>query len=56
MCTKYIHISKVVRLLCTDEAFKLFDSLVLSILCYSSEIWGNDYSETIEKVHAEKYM
>jgi len=36
-----------------DEAFKLFDSLVLPILCYSSEIWGYDYSETIEKVHAD---
>ena len=35
-----------------DEAFKLFDSLVLPILCYSSEIWGYGYLEIIEKVHA----
>ena len=35
------------------EAFKLFDIFVLPILCYSSEIWGYDYSESIEKVHAD---
>ena len=36
-----------------DEAFTLFDSLVLPILCYLSEIWGYDYSETIEKVRVD---
>ena len=35
------------------EAFKLFDIFVLPILCYSSEIWGYDHSESIEKVHAD---
>ena len=36
-----------------DMVFKLFDRLGLPIFCYSSKIWGYDYSETFEKVHAD---
>ena len=33
------------------DIFKLFDSIVKPILCYGAEIWGYEYSKTIEKVH-----
>lgn len=32
------------------EAFKLFDTMILPILTYATEIWGYDYSSQIEKV------
>ena len=32
------------------DAFKLFDAMVVPIICYSSEIWGYQYSKVIEKV------
>ena len=35
----------------TKDIFKLFDSIVCPILCYGSEIWGYEYSKTIEKIH-----
>ena len=34
-----------------DEKFKLFDSMVLPILCYGSEIWGFHKAPDIERVH-----
>ena len=33
------------------DIFRLFDSIVQPILCYSSEIWGYRYCETIERIH-----
>ena len=33
------------------DIFKQFDSIVKLILCYGAEIWGYEYSKTIEKVH-----
>ena len=40
------------------DAFKLFDSIVTPILCYSSEMWGYSHSENIERVHSSfcKYI
>ena len=35
---------------CPNDIFKLFDSIVRPILCYGSEIWCYEYSQTIEKV------
>ena len=32
-----------------DNAFKLFDSMIVPILTYSAEIWGYEYSSQIEK-------
>ena len=39
-------------------SFKLFDSLVASVLMYGSEIWGYINAECIERVHRKfcKYM
>ena len=34
-----------------NDAFKLFDTMILPILTYAAEIWGYDYSIQIEKVH-----
>ena len=31
--------------------FKIFDSLVVPILCYGSEVWGYEYQRKIEQVH-----
>ena len=36
-----------------NDIFKLFDSMVTPILCYASEIWGYEYSGTVEKVQAD---
>ena len=36
-----------------NDIFKLFDSIVRPILCYGSEIWGYEYSQTIEKVQSK---
>jgi hypothetical protein len=33
------------------ELFKLFDTMVTSILTYGSEIWGYKYAHIIENVH-----
>ncbi|MCG7892781.1 MAG: reverse transcriptase family protein, partial [Candidatus Thiodiazotropha endolucinida] len=33
------------------DIFKLFDAIVSPILCYGSEVWGYEYSKTIEKIH-----
>ena len=38
---------------CPNDIFKLFDSIVRPILCYGSEIWGYEYSQTIEKVQSK---
>lgn len=37
--------------LSVNEAFKLFDTMIVPILTYASEIWGYEYSDPIEKVH-----
>lgn len=34
-----------------QQAFKLFDAMILPILCYSAEVWGFQYAENIERVH-----
>ena len=34
-----------------NDAFKLFDTMILPILTYAAEIWGYDYSIQIKKVH-----
>ena len=31
--------------------FKIFDSLVVPILCYGLEIWGYEYHKKIKQVH-----
>ena len=31
--------------------FKIFDSRIVPILCYESEIWGHTYPDQIEKIH-----
>ena len=36
---------------CPKDIFKLLDSIVKPILCYSSKIWGYEYRQKIEKVH-----
>lgn len=36
-----------------NDIFRLFDSIVKPILCYGSEIWGYEYSKTIEKIHIQ---
>ena len=36
-----------------SDAFKLFDSVVLPILYYGSEIWGFVYSQQIEQVQLQ---
>ena len=33
--------------------FKLFDKLIVPILCYGSEVWGYEKSEKIEMVHTK---
>ena len=35
------------------DILKLFDPIVSPILCYGSEVWGYEYSKTIEKVHSK---
>ena len=32
------------------NSFKLFDTIVVPVLCYGSEIWGHEFSENIERV------
>ena len=39
----------------TKDIFKLFDAIISPILCYGSEIWGYEYSKTIEKIHIRFY-
>jgi hypothetical protein len=34
-------------------AFKLFDSMISPILCYSAEIWGTEIRKDIERVHTK---
>ena len=34
----------------TSNAFKIFDTVVVPAICYGSEVWGYEYSETIERV------
>ena len=41
---------KMGRVNCKD-LFRIFDSMVLPILCYGSEIWGTNYCNIIESVH-----
>ena len=36
-----------------QEYFRIFDSMVKPILVYGSEIWGTEYSETIERVQVK---
>ena len=36
-----------------EEIFRLFDAMVKPILCFGSEIWGNEHSNVIESVHNE---
>ena len=38
--------------LAPEAAFTIFDKRILSILCYGAEIWGYEWRELIEKVHA----
>ena len=33
------------------EMFKLFDSMIKPVLCYGSEVWGFEVSESIVNVH-----
>ena len=35
---------------CFDECFKIFDTMVKSILLFGSEIWGTQLAVDIEKV------
>ena len=35
-----------------NEALKLFDSIVVPILCYSAGVWGYQYTECIERVQS----
>ena len=39
------------NVLLVQDKLKLFDSIILPILMYSSEIWGFCRSDDIEKVH-----
>ena len=36
-----------------NEYFKLFDSMVKPILTYGAEIYGTEYSDTLEQVHIQ---
>ena len=36
-------------------SFKIFDSRIVAILCYGSEIWGHTYQGQIEKIHVNFY-
>ena len=36
--------------LALNDAFKLFDSVVVPAICYGSDIWGFEYSDAIEQV------
>ena len=36
-----------------NDIFKSFYSMVAAILCYASEVWGYEYSGTIEKVQSD---
>ena len=36
------------------DTFKVFDTVVIPILCYGSEIWGFNYPEVIEKNKTKK--
>ena len=36
-----------------EEFFKLFDSMVKPILVYGAEIWGHDFSDTIEQIQVQ---
>ena len=35
-----------------NDMFKIFDSMVKPILCYTSSIWGHTYNKKIEPIHA----
>ena len=39
--------------LCTKEKFKLFDTLVGSVLSYACEVWGFHGAPDIEDIHSE---
>jgi hypothetical protein len=36
-----------------DLQFKLFDTLILPILTYGSEIWGYENTKQLEKLHLQ---
>ena len=36
-----------------NEYFKIFDSVVTSILTYESEVWGFEKSDSIEQIHSK---
>ena len=35
-----------------NEALKLYDSIVVPILCYSADVWGYQYTVCIERVQS----
>ena len=45
------NVQKQFRYFPVVDSFKLFDSMVLTILCYSSESWGYQYYECTERIH-----
>ena len=36
-----------------NDIFKLFDSMLKPILCYGGELWGFEYAQQIESIHAQ---
>ena len=34
-----------------EELIKILNSLVVSILCYGTEVWGYEYHKKIEQIH-----
>ena len=36
-----------------NDIFKLFDSMVIPILCYGGELWGFEYAQQIESFHGQ---
>lgn len=43
------NVQKKLGVLSVNEAFKRFDTMIVPILTYASEIWGYEYSDPIEK-------
>ena len=52
-CSCVLRYSKKYGNLAPNDMFKIFDSVVKPILCYTSCIWGHTYNKKLESIHTD---